>query len=53
MDAFAYIIEMLDMGLRYFEPQWKEESAWDIENEYKELMSQTEPAIKQSDFAII
>ena len=35
MDGFAYIVEMLELGERYFEPPIDEED--DPEAEYKEL----------------
>lgn len=35
MDAFAYIIEMMDLGSRYFSPP--DETSDDIEAEYKDL----------------
>jgi len=34
MDALAYVIQMLELGERYFSPQ---EDPLDIEAEYKEL----------------
>lgn len=47
MDAFAYIIEMMDLGSRYFSSP--EEDPDDIEDEYKEL--ENEPSL--TDWRII
>jgi len=41
MDAFAYIVEMLEIGERYFEPPEFE----DLEEEYKELYDECDPPI--------
>lgn len=42
MDAFAYVIEMLDIGERYFEgPKFE-----DPEDEYKELYEENDPVVK-------
>lgn len=43
MDALAYIVEMLEIGERYFVP--KEEDAFEIETEYNEL--DNEPAMSE------
>ncbi|KKM63123.1 hypothetical protein LCGC14_1514690 [marine sediment metagenome] len=39
MDGFAYIVQILDMGLRFFENQTddSEDSPYDIEREFREL----------------
>jgi len=47
MDAFAYIVEMLELGYRYFEPT--DETFDDpavIEEEYRELNRQDPPALE-------
>jgi len=43
MDAFAYVIEMLEIGERYFSSEDKEEDPQAIEDEYKELDEDLEP----------
>lgn len=47
MDAAAYIIEMLDIGERFFEPP----SFEDPEDEYKELHEESEPIIEDWRYA--
>lgn len=44
MDALAYIIEMLELGERYFSSEDKEDDPQAIEDEYKELDEDLEPA---------
>ena len=46
MDCLAYIVEMLELGERYFSPK---EDAADIESEYKEL--DYEPTIEDWRYA--
>ena len=47
MDAAAYIVEILEMGLRYFLPkEYEYESEYDIEQEYAILENEyNDPAI--------
>lgn len=45
MDALAYIIELLELGGRYFEPPPLEEDE-DLEAEFKELESEYEPPLE-------
>ena len=47
MDATAYIVEMLELGGRYFEPPAFE----DPEDEYKELHDEAEPIVKDWRYA--
>ena len=44
MDAFAYIIELLELGGRYFEPT-SSETDEDIEAEFRELEKEYEPPL--------
>lgn len=45
MDAFSYIIELLDTGFRFMLPEL-EESSDDIEEEYKDVVESTEPMLE-------
>lgn len=44
MDAFAYIVELLDEGGRFFSPAYEEDGAYPDESEYEGL--EYEPALK-------
>ena len=47
MDAFAYIVEMLEVGYRYFEPTDETyEDPEEIEKEYRRLSKNDPPAIQ-------
>ena len=47
MDAFAYIVEMLELGYRYFEPTDEVyDDREEIEKEYKRLSKNDPPAIE-------
>lgn len=46
MDAFAYIVQLLDEGMRYFYPTDIAEDPEDIEKEYEELKALDEPALQ-------
>ena len=50
MDAFAYIIELLELGGRYFEPT-SSETDEDIEAEFRELEKEYEPPLTGWRFA--
>jgi hypothetical protein len=47
MDALAYVVEMLELGERYFVPNDEifEDKEEDIEREYAELERENEPAM--------
>ena len=49
MDAFAYIIELLELGGRYFEPPTLSEE--DAENEFKELEGDYDPPMENWRYA--
>ncbi len=47
MDALSYIIEMLELGDRYFEPlRPEDEEGYDPESEFRELQNEYEPALE-------
>lgn len=47
MDAFAYIIEMLELGERYFSSEDKEDDPQAIEDEYKDLENEDNEPVAQ------
>lgn len=47
MDAFAYIIEMLELGERYFSSEDKEDDPQVIEDEYKDLEDERDEPVAQ------
>jgi hypothetical protein len=44
MDALAYVIEMLELGDRYFEPPYEE--SYDPEEEFQECIMECEPPLE-------
>ncbi len=49
MDALAYVIEMLELGDRYFEPPYEE--SYDPEEEFQECIMECEPPLENWRYA--